>query len=127
MSFFVGINVSDESGELHESISEPFGRIGAAVGLISAQSGVVTAVDVVAHAEGFVTLHHLRVGWRTVHRDEDALKVGVDDEWNLFLVLVVFELHNVVPEAPFRKDALRKSRTACRVDLIAVHFMSLQP
>jgi len=41
-------------------------------------------------------------------------------------VLVVFELHNVVPEAPFREDALGESRTACRVDLIAVHFMSLQ-
>jgi len=125
--FFVGINASDGSGELHESISEPFGRIGAAVGLISAQSGVVTAVDVVAHAEGFMALHHLSVGWRTVHRDEDALKVGVDDEWDLFLVLVVFELHNVVPETPFREDTLGESRTACRVDLIAVHFMSLQP
>ena len=50
--FFVGINASNESGELHELISEPFGRVGAAVGLISAQSGVLTAVDVVAHAEG---------------------------------------------------------------------------
>jgi len=124
--FFVGINARDGSGELHESISEPFGRIGAAVGFISAQSDVVAAVDVVAHAEGFMALHHLLVGWRTVHRDEDALKVGVDDEWDLFLVLVVFELHNVVSEAPFRRNALGESRTACRVDLIAVHFMSLQ-
>jgi len=124
--FFVGINASDGSGELHEPISEPLGRIGAAVGLISAQSDVVTAVDVVAHAEWFMTLHHLSVGWRTVHRDEDAFKVGVDDEWDLFLVLVVFELHNVVSEAPFREDALGQSRTACRVDMIAVHFVSLQ-
>ena len=72
-------------------------------------------------------LHHLSVGWRTVHRDKNALKVGVDDEWDLSLVLVGFEWHNVVPEAPFREDALRKSRTTCRVNLIAVHFMSLQP
>jgi len=88
------------------SISEPFGWNWAAVGLILAQSGVVTAVDVVAHAEGFMALHHLSVGWRNVHREEDALKVGVDDEWDLFLVLVVFEFHNVIPEAPFREDAL---------------------